>query len=379
MRDPRLDKLAQVLVRYSVAVRPGDVVFIKGSTVAEPLAVAVLHAVLRAGGHPWVRLLPEDADWVFLRHASENQLAFVSPIEKHIISTVNVYISFWGTANTRALSNIDPKKQVSASRARQPILRKFMKRAALPPDHPKRLRWVGTAYPCHASAQEAEMSLPEWADFVFRAGKLDRPDPIAAWKHVGVAQQRLADHLNRCRELHIRAPNGTDIRFGIAGRRWINCQGHENFPDGEVFTAPIEDATEGVVVFSYPAVYDGREVENVRLKFRAGRVVDASAGKNEEFLIRMIDQDRGARVLGELALGTNYDITRYVKDTLFDEKIGGTFHTALGAAYPESGGLNQSGLHWDMVCDLRRGGVVEADGRIISRNGRFTNPKWPHA
>lgn len=377
MYDPRLNTLAQVLVQYSVSVRPGDVVYIKGSPIAEPLASAVSRAVLKAGGHPWVRLIPDNAEWEFFRHAGDAQLAFVSPFDKHIMDTANVYISLWAARNTKALSNVDARKQALASKSRKPILATFMKRAALPRKDPKRLRWVGTAYPCEASAQDAEMSLPEWADFVFRAGKLDQKDPIAAWKKTGAAQQRLADHLDRCREIHITAPNGTDIRFGVGKRRWINCHGHENFPDGEVFTGPIEDATEGTVVYSYPAVYGGREVDGVRLTFKAGKVVDASATKNEDFLLKMIDQDKGGRVLGELALGTNYDISRFVKDTLFDEKIGGTFHAALGAAYPETGGRNQSGLHWDMVCDLRRGGVVKADGKVISRNGRFTNPQWP--
>ena len=239
------------------------------------------------------------------------------------------------------------------------------------------LRWCGTQLPCHAAAQDAEMSLAEYEEFVFRAGLLHLEDPAAAWRRISERQQRLADFLNDKREIHFRAPHGTDLKLGIAGRRWINCDGHENFPDGEVFTGPIEDATEGVVCYSFPAVHGGREVENIRLVFRAGKVVEASATKGEEFLFAMLDQDAGARVLGEIALGTNYAITGYTKNTLFDEKIGGTFHAALGAAYPESGGVNESGLHWDMVCDLRRGGTVHVDGELISRDGRFTRDDWP--
>jgi aminopeptidase len=177
--------------------------------------------------------------------------------------------------------------------------------------------------------------------------------------------------------MRLRAPGGTDLRLGIKGRRWMNCDGHLNFPDGEVFTSPLEDATEGTAHFTYPAVMGGREVLDVRLRFKAGKVVDASAAKNEEFLIKMLDQDRGARVLGELALGTNYSIRQFTRNTLFDEKIGGTFHLAVGTALPETGGKNRSGLHWDMVCDLRKGGLVELDGKAISRNGRFTKPSWP--
>jgi aminopeptidase len=187
----------------------------------------------------------------------------------------------------------------------------------------------------------------------------------------------LCDFLTRARELHFTTPAGTDLRVGLRGRRWINCDGHENFPDGEVFTGPVEDATEGVVCFSFPAVHDGHEVHDVRLEFKAGRVVSASASKGEAFLFKMLDQDRGARVLGEIALGTNYAITEYTRNTLFDEKIGGTFHAAVGAGYPETGSKNDSGLHWDMVCDLHKGGVVKADGKIIARDGRFSRASWP--
>jgi aminopeptidase len=161
------------------------------------------------------------------------------------------------------------------------------------------------------------------------------------------------------------------------GRTWINCDGHENFPDGEVFTGPVEDSTEGFVCYSFPAVHGGREVDGIRLQFRAGRVVDATAAKGEDFLHAMLDQDAGARVLGEIALGTNYAVRHYTRNTLFDEKIGGTFHAALGTAYPETGGTNQSGLHWDMVCDLRPGGKVFVDGQLISESGRFLDAAWP--
>jgi aminopeptidase len=248
----------------------------------------------------------------------------------------------------------------------------FLRRAA-----EQSLRWVATQLPCQAAAQEAEMSLGDYEDFVFGAGMLDCPDPAAAWRSLSERQTEVVNFLQGVRELRFLTHNGTDLRLGTAERTWINCDGHENFPDGEVFTGPVEDATEGTVCFDFPAVHGGREVQAVRLTFRAGRVVDASAAKGEEFLLRMLDQDAGARVLGEVAIGCNYAITRHTRNTLFDEKIGGTFHVALGAAYPESGGKNQSALHWDMVCDLRRGGRIEADGRLISENGRFLRPDWP--
>jgi aminopeptidase len=377
MHDPRLDKLATVLVNYSVAVKKGDLVVITGSTVAEPGIAAVFRAVLAAGGHPWVKITSDRCKELHLKYGSEAQLRHVSPFEKHMMGKCQAFIAFWGDENTRSLSNVKPANQALLSQGRRPIINHFLKRAAKRKTDPDHVRWVGTQFPTHAAAQDADMSLADYADFVFRAGKLDQANPAAGWKKLGVAQQRLCDFLNRGREVRLRAPAGTDLRLGVKGRRWMNCDGRLNFPDGEVFTAPLEDVTEGTVHFTYPAVWQGREALDVRLTFKGGKVVDASAAKNEEFLIKMLDQDKGARVLGELALGCNYDVRKFTRNTLFDEKIGGTFHLAVGTAYPETGGQNRSGLHWDMVCDLRKGGTIEVDGKVISKSGRFTNAAWP--
>jgi aminopeptidase len=221
------------------------------------------------------------------------------------------------------------------------------------------------------------MSLEEYEDFVFSAGKLNHPDPAAAWRAVSERQQRLADFLNGKSDYRVIAANGTDVRMSVAGMRWINCDGHENFPDGEVFTGPVIDSVNGQINFSFPAVHHGREVDGVRLTFKDGKVVDASADKGQEFLFSMLDTDAGSRFLGECAVGTNYDITRYTKNTLFDEKIGGTVHFALGAGYPETGNNNQSGLHWDMVVDLRKGGYIEVDGVKVNVDGKFTREGFP--
>lgn len=377
MHDPRLDKLAKVLVNYSVGVKKDDLVVITGSTVAEPGIAAVFRAVLAAGGHPWVRITSDRCKELHLKYGSEAQLRHTPPLEKHMMGKCNAFIAFWGEENTRSLSNVKPANQALLSQGRRPMLNMFLKRAAKPKTDPDHVRWVGTMFPVNAAAQDAEMSLSEYADFVFHGGKLELPNPVAAWKKLGVAQQRLCDVLNKGRQVRLRAPGGTDLRLGIQGRRWMSCDGHLNFPDGEVFTGPVEDATEGTVHFTYPAVWQGREALDVRLTFKGGKVVDASAAKNEEFLIQMLDQDRGARILGELALGTNYNVKRFTRNTLFDEKIGGTFHLAVGTGYPETGSKNESGLHWDMVCDLRKGGTVEVDGKVISRSGKFLSAAWP--
>jgi aminopeptidase len=375
MRDPRIDKLAQVLVNYSVSVKRGDVVRIVGSATAMPLIRAIYREVVIAGGHPVLRILDDECTDIFFEHAGPEQLAYLSPLLMNEVRTADCSIGIWAGDNTKSMTRVDPRKQAAVSKARRPFSELFMKRAAR--KGKGKLRWSGTQFPCHSSAQDAELSLAQYEDFVYGAGLLSFKDPAAEWRKISVRQKRVCDVLNKTHEMRFRTPQGTDIRFCVKGRRWINCDGHENFPDGEVFTGPIEDATEGEVCFSFPAVYRGQEVHDVRLRFKAGKVVDASASKGEAFLLQMIDQDKGGRFVGELALGTNYSIKDFTRNTLFDEKIGGTFHMALGAGYPETGSRNKSGLHWDMVCDLRQGGVVEADGKVISRNGRFVRADWP--
>ncbi|HEX8913847.1 MAG TPA: aminopeptidase [Humisphaera sp.] len=377
MRDPRLEKLADVIVNYSAGVKPGQLVRITGGPIAGPLVTELFRKVVAAGGHPMVRMDVEEHAEILLKHGSDDQLQYVNPVSQYEVEKIDVSIGIWADENTKALTNVDPKRMGLRQAARKPIFGVFMKRAA-----DGSLHWCGTQFPTQASAQDAEMSLAEYEDFVFNAGLLDRPDPVAAWRQVSERQQRLTDLLNDRStngrgDYRVVAANGTDLRMSVAGRKWINCDGHENFPDGEVFTGPVLDSVNGVVQFSFPAVHHGREVENARLTFRDGKVVDATATKGQDFLISMLDMDPGARFLGECAIGTNYSITRYTKNTLFDEKIGGTVHFAVGAGYPETGNTNVSGLHWDMVVDLRQGGHIEIDGERISENGRFLKDGYP--
>jgi len=373
MRDPRLDQLAKVLVHYSTRTKKDDICRIGGELPGMPLMEAIFEQCLLAGAHPFFQLTSDTAVDAFYRLASDDQLKHISPINQFIVDKIDVYFGIWADENTKSASNVPPEKMALTQQARKPFLKRLMERAAT-----KELRWTGTQYPTAGSAQDAEMSLYEYEDFVFKAGLLHLPDPVAAWKAISEKQQRLADYLNTKKEIRV-IGEGTDLRVGIDGRHWINCDGHENFPDGEVFTGPIETATEGTIRYSFPAVYNGRECHDITLVFKAGKVVDARATKGEDYLLKMIDQDKGARTLGEFAIGTNFGIQQYTKNTLFDEKIGGTCHAALGAAYPESGGKNESGLHWDMVCDLRKPNCrLEADGETILKEGRFTNPTWPN-
>ena len=365
MIDPRLETWARTLVTYSTAVQPGDVVAITGEVAARPLFQALYRETLRAGGLPVVipRLAELQTD--LLAQASDEQLAWVSPVDRWIYGDADVYIRVEAEDNTRALSGIPPERHVARQRHTGELIRRLLERTAA-----AEVRWVITLYPTDAYAQDAEMATSDFAAFVFEACKLGAEDPAAAWRQQAATQQRLIDWLAGRQEVHLRGP-GTDLRLSVEGRAWENCDGTRNFPDGEICTSPIEDATEGHVRFSYPLVADGREVHDVRLRFAGGRVVDASASQGESYLIETLDADPGARRLGELAFGTNFDIARFSKTTLFDEKIGGTAHLALGAGFPELGGTNDSAIHWDLICDLRDGGAVYVDGEPFLCDGRY--------
>ncbi len=376
MRDARLDKLANVIVNYSTGVKPGQTVRLTGDPIATPLIEALYEKLICAGAHVLIRMAPDRLQEIFYKHASDTQLTHISDLAIREVKTIDVSIGLWAETNTKAMTNVDPKRQAMASSARQPVFKVFMDRAAS-----EELAWVGTLYPTAASAQDAEMSLEEYEAFVFNAGHLNAEDPVAVWQAIEVKQQKVADYLNGKKQARFQAANGTDLTVNVEGMTWLNSAGHKNFPDGEVFTGPNLSAPDGgvngIVRYHFPAVHHGREVHDIELIFEKGRVVDAKASKNLDFLIQMLDQDPGARSLGEIAIGTNYQITRYTKNTLFDEKIGGTFHAAVGAGYPETGNSNVSGLHWDMVCDLREGGTIEVDGEVISRDGRFVFDGWP--
>jgi aminopeptidase len=371
MKNPRLEKLAQLLTEYSLQLKPKKVVLIRGDAIGAPLIRECYRAALRCGAYPFVEVSIDGVEEIFYREAGKDQLQWVSPIAKFKMRRVDAYLGVWADTNTKSLTSADPKRIAIADAAHEPIMNIFMKRAAA-----GEVKWVGTQWPCNASAQDAEMSLEEYEEFVFGAGHLDDRNPIATWKRISREQQALTNFLNKAREVRVVAED-TDLRYSCRGRRWINCDGHENFPDGEVFTGPVETSVTGHIKFSFPAVHNGREVSDVRLAFERGKVAKAEAGKGQDFLRAMITMDKGSCYLGECAIGTNYNVKRYTKNTLFDEKIGGTVHFALGAGYPETGNKNRSGLHWDMVCDLRKGGEIYADGELIQKNGRFLNKKFP--
>ncbi len=365
MSDARIEKLAQVLVQYSVSVRPNDKVYLQGGAVAEPLLKALFVEVLKAGGQPYLRAQLSGTEELFYRHASKAQLEHVAPPVQLIYETYDVMITLWSSSNTKELTSIPPEKLVTAQRSSRDLFQTFTHRTAS-----GALRWVGTLFPTAAYAQDAEMGLSEYEEFVYGACLPSLEDPIGHWQRLSASQQKLVEWLRGKETVRVQAPD-VDLRMKIAGRTFVNCDGKRNMPDGEVFTGPIEDSVEGHVRFSYPTVYQGRRLDGVRIEFKKGRAVKATADKGEDFLLRTLDVDEGARYVGEFAIGTNRGITRATGNTLFDEKINGSFHMALGAGMPETGSRNESAIHWDMVCDLVNGGRIWVDDQLIYENGNF--------
>jgi aminopeptidase len=363
--DPRLERLAEVLVSYSTGIEPGDLVLLETTPVAAPLLRELHRRAVEAGGHPLVRIGLEGAAEALLSEGSDEQIEWVNPMRREDFERADARIAVEASSNTRELTGVDPARQARYSVARESLRERFLERS-----RNGELRQVVSAYPTTASAQDAEMSLPEYEDFVYRAGFLDQEDPVAAWRELGERLGRLSALLGERSEIRVVAED-TDLTLGVAGRTWIPCDGKENFPDGEVFTGPEETSVEGRISFSYPATFGGRVVRGIALRFEGGEVVEAHADDGEPFLREMLAMDEGARRAGEFAFGMNDAVREFTGHTLYDEKIGGTVHLALGMSYPESGGLNRSALHWDLVCDLRSGSEVYADGELIYRNGEF--------
>ena len=366
MSDPRVAKLADLLVNYSVELQPGQLVRIDASTVAAPLVTEVYRHALRAGAHPRTRIEVEGLDVIAVGEASDQQLAFVSELDRVEVEQLDAIMTIWGDRNTRALTQADPDRVSRRIASRRELNKRFWERIDA-----GEATWVGTRFPTEAHAQDAEMSLPEYEDFVYAACHVrNDEDPVVHWREVSVELNARARELETFRELRIVGPD-TDLTVSVEGRSWLAADGKLNMPDGEIFTSPVETETEGDIRFSFPAIFYGRAVDDVRLRFEGGRVVAAEAKTAGDYLQSLLDMDEGSRILGEVAFGLNYEIDRFTRDILFDEKIGGTLHLALGSSFKKLGGENDSGLHWDLICDLRSDGEVYADGELVWKAGRF--------
>ena len=371
MTDPRIDRLAEILVRYSAKVKPGDLAGITGSpfsSEALPLMEAVFREVLRAGGHPFPYLETRNTEGlasVLYEEGSDAQLEYLEPWAEQMVRALDCNIVIMAATNTRSLSKVDSSRIAVHSRARADLFNLHLQRAA-----EGAMRWILSLMPTAAYAQDAEMSLSEFADFVFACTCADQDEPIAVWQKLSETQAELVKKLTGKRAVAVQSPH-IDLRFSIEDRTFINCDGECNMPDGEIFTCPVEDTVNGWMESSFPAIYKGVDVGRVRLRFEDGRAVEAEAEKNQDHLMALLDSDEGARRVGEFGVGTNDQIKIFTKNMLFDEKIGGTIHLALGTSFPEAGGVNKSAIHWDLLCDMREGGTITIDGKRVYEAGRF--------
>lgn len=364
MTDPRVENLADILVDYSLEIKKNDLFRITAGIEAEPLIKEVYRKALERGAHPFLRLSLPGLSEIYYRHASDEELEYLSEIAMFEVERISASLAIWSELNTRELTSISPDKTSKHHKAQAPLIKRYFERA-----DSREIRWCGTLFPTPSFAQEAEMGTEEFEDFVFSACFADRPEPIAEWKAVHERQEELKGFLDRVSDMHIEGRE-IDLWIKVKGRYWENCDGKKNMPDGELFTSPVEDSAEGVAYYPYPTLAGGRLVEGVRLEFKEGKVVKASAERGEDYLLKNLDLDEGARFIGELAFGTNPHIQRITKNILFDEKIKGTMHMALGKGFPNLGGKNDSILHWDLLLDMREGRVT-ADGSVIYENGEF--------
>ncbi len=365
MSDIRLSKLAKLLVNYSARIKPGDFVLVSGENITEPWIQEVVKEALAAGGHVETIITSQQVNDIKLKYGTIQQLSEENYLMKCALEKADVWLSVWGTRNTKSNSNVSEEKLKASTRGAESWRRIYSDKVG-----DRSLRWCGTQYPTFANAQDASMSLMEYEDFVYEAGLLNYEDPVEKWEIISREQERWVKYLDTRNELHI-ISRGTDIKVNVSGRKWINCDGKENFPDGEIFTSPVEDGINGFITFTFPGIYMGKEIEDIRLTIENGKVIEASAKQGEKLLKTLLGLDEGSCRFGEVAIGTNYNIKKFTKNMLFDEKIGGTIHMALGDSMPEAGGKNKSSIHWDMLCDMRSEGRIYADGELFYENGSF--------
>ena len=359
MTDDLINRWADLLADYCLAVSPGETILIGAEIEARPLVEACYRAIVLRGALPLVRVELPGLSEFFVRNATEALLSRLPEAGLFEAATIDARVRISAETDTRAMSKVDPSRQAIVDRAREPI-----RRAA------SRKRWSLTQYPTAAYASDAGMDLEVYEDFVARAMFLDRPDPADAWRDLGRRQAGLVSFMSGVRTVRIEA-DGTDLTLSVAGRTWINSDGRRNMPSGEIFSGPAEDSPIGRLRCAFPVCRGGHELVGIDLKFEGGRVVAARADEGEAYLLSMLDLDPGARRLGEIGIGLNYGIDRFTGSILYDEKIGGTVHLALGQSYPETGGVNQSALHWDLIIDTRNDGRITADGGVVMENGRW--------
>jgi aminopeptidase len=366
MADIRIERFAKILVDHSTQIKPGDRVAIEATTAAEPLVRALYSAILERGGQPYLMLEIPDQDEILFNVAKDEQLDITPVLRKLAYDQFESRIRIHSATNPRALTHVEPARQKRRQKALAPILEAQMRRGA-----DRSFKWVTALYPTEGYAVEAEMGLKTFEDFVYRACHADETDPVVFWKKVEASQRLIIDRIEGHEQVTLCGPN-VDLTLSIKGRKFLNGAGLNNMPDGEIYTGPVEDSVNGWVRYNYPAIFNGVMVEGVELTFTNGKVTKARAEKNQGILLEMLESDPGARYVGEFAIGTNYEIDRFSHNILFDEKLGGSFHMALGAGYPETGSKNKSLIHWDMICGMKEDSEILVDGEQVYQNGKFT-------
>ncbi|MBR2068611.1 MAG: aminopeptidase [Candidatus Gastranaerophilales bacterium] len=366
MFNPIIEKYANILVNYSTAVKKGDLVIIYARGYeAQPLVKEIYKLCLINGANPVVRTSMDEIAETFIKHATDEQLEYIDEMSKTEVEKADVMIFIGAPNNTKSMTKADSAKVAKRAKATHPILSRRLERSAKGD-----MRWVIADYPTNALAQEANMSLEEYSDFLLKSCYLDLDNPIEKWIEIDKEQKRLADILNQTTRIRY-VGDKTDITFSTEGRIWLPCSGNLNFPDGEIFTSPVENSASGKIYFDFPQNYHGSTAKEVYLTLVEGKVVEACAEIGNDFLQDMLNMDEGSRFVGEIAIGTNERIQEVTGNILFDEKIGGSIHMALGASYPEAGGKNKSGLHWDMIKNMKNGGKIYADDKLVYENGKF--------
>ena len=360
-----LQKYANLLVNYCLDIKAGDWLYVSTTTLAEPLVREVYRFAVRAGAHVEVDMAFREKKRIFLAEANDEQLQTVSPSYRRAMEEFDAYLYIRAPFNLREDAKVSKERSSLRAQAHKEISKIYFERTA-----DRRLKRSLCQYPTLANAQEAGMSLEEYQQFVFNACKLYDEDPISSWLQVRKDQQKIVDLLNSREIVHYQGPNA-DISFSTKGRTWINSDGQTNMPSGEVYTSPVEDSVNGHVHFNYPAVYMGHLVEGVTLWVKDGYIEKWEAKQGKALLDNVFAMP-GARRFGEAAIGTNYSINQFTKNILFDEKIGGTVHMAIGQSYLQAGGKNESAIHWDMITDMTQGGIITSDGEKIYENGQFT-------
>lgn len=364
MRKSILEKYAELLVDYSLYLKKGEKLFIRTTTLAEPLVKEIYRLATRRGTQVEVFFDMDDQQKIFLEEADEDLLKTVSPLMQHCYENFDAYLYIIAHHNLTSTQNVDQAKQKIRSQAMQAISKTYSKRTA-----EGSMKRSLCLFPTHASAQAAGMSLEEYEDFVFNACHLFADKPEAEWLKIRKSQQVVVDYLNKVKKVRYVNPD-SDITFSVDGRTWINSDGCNNMPSGEVFSSPVEDSVNGHIYFDYPSFYQGHEVQGIKLEVKDGEVVKWTADKGQDFLDKIFEVP-GAKYFGEVAIATNYGIQTPTKNILFDEKMGGTIHMAIGQSYLQTGGKNESSVHWDMIANMRDGGKIFADDKLIYEDGKF--------